>query len=65
MTHMNHVADEYAKMTQNEVRLLKNGELKRGTRQQKAAFLLSIEKDYESLSKEEEGPSEDEASSNI
>jgi hypothetical protein len=41
---------------------IKDEALRKGTRCQKAAFLLSIERGYETMIKEEEDPSEDEAS---
>lgn len=53
------VDDEYAKMEQEEVRLLKAGALQTNTNRQKDAFLVSIEKDYEAMVKDEEDPSED------
>jgi hypothetical protein len=62
--HMRCVADEDAAMAREEIRLLKGGTLRKGTRRHKAAFLLSIEKDLEAMIKDEEDPSEDDASDN-
>jgi hypothetical protein len=61
---MNRVAKEYAKATREEIRLLKNGTLQKGTRRHKAAFLVSIEKDLKAIIKDEEDPSENDASDN-
>jgi hypothetical protein len=43
---------------------LKDKTLRKGTRCHKATFLLSIEKDFEAMIKDEEDPSEDDASDN-
>jgi hypothetical protein len=41
--HLRRVANEDAAMAREEIRLLKNGTLRKGTRRHKEAFLLSIE----------------------
>ena len=46
-------------MELEEIRLLKAGVLPAGSGRQRTAFLASINKDYETLVKEEEDPSED------
>lgn len=52
VAHMNHVADEYAEMTQKEIQLLKDGALHKGTHPHKAAFLLSNERDLKAMFKD-------------
>jgi hypothetical protein len=46
-------------LEQEEIQLLKMGALPEGSDRQRIAFLSSIDKDYEALVKDEEGPSED------
>ena len=58
-THLTQVSEEYARMELEEIRLLKVGELPKGSSRQQTAFLASISKDYEVLVKKEEDPSED------
>jgi hypothetical protein len=62
---MSHVANDYAEIEQHEIWLLKARALQKGTRCKKAAFLLSIERDYVAMIKEEEDdPSEVSAKDN-
>jgi hypothetical protein len=58
-TKLTQISDEYTRMEQEEIRLLKVGALPNGVDCQRTAFLSSIDKDYESLVKDEEDPSED------
>jgi hypothetical protein len=58
-TQLTQISDEYAKMEQEEIRLLKAGALPEGFDLQRTAFLSSINKDYEALVKDEEDPSKD------
>lgn len=53
------VADEYVEIRRNEIQLLKVGALQKGMHRWRAAFPLSVEKDYEPIIKEEENPFED------
>jgi hypothetical protein len=46
-------------MELEEIRLLKAGALPKGSNHQKTTFLSNIKKDYETLIKDEEDPSED------
>ena len=59
--HLTQIANEYAKLEQEEIKLLKVGALLAGSEWQKAAFLSSINKDYEALVKDEEDPSQESA----
>ena len=58
-TQLTQISDEYAQMDLEEIRLLKGGALPEGSNHQRAAFLASINKDYEALVKGKEDPSED------
>jgi hypothetical protein len=58
-THLTQIADEYAQMELEQIRLLKAGALPEGFDCQRIAFLSSIEKDYEALVKDEEDLFED------
>jgi hypothetical protein len=58
-TQLTQISDEYAKMEQEEIRLLKAGALPEGFDCQRTAFLSSINKDYEALVKDEEDLSKD------
>jgi hypothetical protein len=53
------ILDEYTQWEQEEIRLVKMGALPEGSDRQKTAFLSSIDRDYETLIKDEEDPSED------
>lgn len=57
-THLTEISDEYTKMEQEEIQLLKVGALPVGSERQKATFLSSIDKDYEAMIKDEEDPLE-------
>jgi hypothetical protein len=58
-TQLTQISDEYARMEQEEIRLLKMGALPEGSDHQRIAFLSNINKDYEALVKDEEDPSEE------
>jgi hypothetical protein len=58
-THLTQISDEYARMEQEEIQLLRTGALPKGSNHQRIAFLSSINNDYEALIKDEEDPSED------
>jgi hypothetical protein len=58
-TRVTQIVDEYAKIEQEEIRLLKAGALPIESYRQKAAFLSSIDKDYEALVKDKGDPSEE------
>jgi hypothetical protein len=58
-TQLTQISDEYARREQEEIRLLKVGALLEGFDHQTTAFLSSINKDYKTLVKDEEDPSED------
>ena len=58
-THLTQILNEYAHMELKEIWLVKVGALLEGSNSQRAAFLSSINKDYEALVKVEEDPSED------
>jgi hypothetical protein len=58
-THLTQIADEYAQMELEQIRLLKAGALPEGFDCQRIAFLSSIEKYYEALVKDEEDLFED------
>jgi hypothetical protein len=57
--HLTQILDEYAWMELEEIRLLKEGALLEGSNCQRVTFLSSINKDYETLVKDEEDPFED------
>jgi hypothetical protein len=58
-TQLTQISDEYARIEQEKIRLLKTGALQEGFDGQRTAFLCSINKDYEALVKDEEDPSEE------
>jgi hypothetical protein len=58
-TQLTQISDEYAQMEQEEIRLLKTGAFPEGSDRQRTTFLSSINKDYETLFKDEEDPSEE------
>jgi hypothetical protein len=58
-TQLTQISDEYARIEQEKIRLLKTGALQEGFDRQRTAFLCSINKDYEALVKDEEDPSEE------
>jgi hypothetical protein len=58
-TQLTQISDEYALMEQEEIQLLKTGALPKGSDHQRTAFLSSINKDYETLVKDEEDPFEE------
>jgi hypothetical protein len=58
-TQLTQISDEYARMEQKEIQLLKAGALPKGSDRQRIAFLSGINKDYEARVKDEEDPPED------
>jgi hypothetical protein len=58
-TQLTQISNEYARIEQEEIRLLKVGELPEGFGHQRTAFLSNINKDYEVLVKNEEDLSDD------
>jgi hypothetical protein len=52
-TQLTQISDEYARMEQEEIQLLKTGALPKGSDHQRTAFLSSINKDYEALVKDD------------
>jgi hypothetical protein len=52
-TQLTQISNEYARMEQEEIRLLKTGALPEGSDHQRTAFLSSINKDYEALVKDD------------
>jgi hypothetical protein len=53
-TQLTQILDEYTRMEQEEILLLKTGALPEGSDCQRTTFLSSINKDYEALVKDEE-----------
>jgi hypothetical protein len=58
-TQLTQILDEYARMEQEEIQLLKTGALPEVFDRQRIAFLSSINKDYEALVRDEEDLSVD------
>ena len=58
-THLTQIYDKYVRMELEEIQPLKAGALPEGSNYQRAAFLTSINKDYEVLVKDEEDSSKD------